>query len=79
MNPTGVPLKLVAQAVRITHEKYPMAVILLMTGATMAGQDIISTLGSERARVLSPALGPQEEFNARRLAADLHKLYREPR
>ena len=79
VNPTGVPLKLVAQAVRITHEKYPWLVILLMTGATMAGQDIISTLGSERARVLSPALGPQEEFNARRLAADLHKLYREPR
>jgi hypothetical protein len=79
VDPAGVPLKLVAQAVRITHDKYPWLVILLMTGATMADQDIISTLGPERARVLSPALGPQEEFNARRMATDLHKLYREQR
>src|ERR1700722_18278666 len=76
VDPTGVPLKLVAQAVRITHDKYPWLVILLMTGDTIADQEIIATLGPERARVLSPALGPQEEFNARRLAADLHKLYR---
>jgi hypothetical protein len=79
VDPAGVPLKLVAQAVRITHDKYPWLVILLMTGDTVADQDIISTLGPERARVLSPALGPREESNARRLAADLRKLYREPR
>jgi hypothetical protein len=74
VDPAGVRMEVVAQAIRITRERHPWLVIMLMTGDTVAGQDIVTTLGPERVRELVPVLGPRDEPDARRLVKDLRRL-----
>jgi hypothetical protein len=74
VDPAGVRMEVVAQAIRITRERHPWLVILLMTGDALGGQDIVTTLGPERVRELAPVLRPRDEPDARRLVKDLRRL-----
>lgn len=74
IDPVGVRLEIVAEAVHITQERYPWLVIVLMIGDAEARPEILSTLGPGCVRTLMPPLGAEEEQAARRLVADLRKL-----
>jgi TIR domain len=74
VDPAGVSIGAVVDAIDIVHARYPWVTVLLLTGDQALTSDEVRDQRFRSAVVLSPELRPGEERRARRTVRDLRAL-----